>query len=149
LRRVLELGLKQGVVVPLRQNGQPIGAISVWGLEDEPFPAQQVALFETFADQAVIAIENARLVSELQAKTREQAETLEEQAATNHILEIISQSPTDVQPVLDAICETALRVCDAYDAQLGLMEGDRVRFAAHVGPIGSPESLSGADVISV
>src|SRR5207244_7682311 len=86
-------------------------------------------------DQAVIAIENVRLFDELQQKTREQAETLEEQAATNHILEIISQSPTDVQPVLDAIVESAARVCGVDDATLRLLEGDELVVRAEYGPL--------------
>src|SRR5947208_2581982 len=90
---------------------------------------------ETFADQAVIAIENARLFDELQQKTREQAEILEEQAATNHILEIISQSPTDVQPVLDAIAEKAAQVCGARDALIILLEGETATLGANYGPI--------------
>src|SRR5207247_3189429 len=72
-------------------------------------------------------------LDELQQKTREQAETLEEQAATNHILEIISQSPTDVQPVLDAIAESAARLCQAGDANVRLIEGDSLRLYSHHG----------------
>src|SRR5207244_1246812 len=70
-----------------------------------------------------------------QQKTREQAETLEEQAATNHILEIISQSPTDVQPVLDAIAESAARVCGAKDATIRLVDGDDLAIAATFGTL--------------
>ena len=80
-----------------------------------------------------------RLAEALEAKTREQAETLEEQAATNHILEIISQSPTDVEPVLDAICEAAARVCNTNDVVVRLFEGEgpdlASRAVAHTGPV--------------
>src|SRR5204863_9932354 len=101
--------------VPLHHHRQVIGGFFARRGEVRPFTDAQIKLLETFADQAVIAIENVRLFDELQQKTREQAETLEEQAATNHILEIISQSPTDVQPVFDAIVEAAARVCTVED----------------------------------
>src|SRR4029077_8890099 len=103
--------------------------------EVRPFTDGQIKLLETFAAQAVIAIENVRLFDELQRKTREQAETLEEQAATNHILEIISQSPTDVQPVLDAIAANAAQVCSARDALIILREGETATLGANYGPI--------------
>src|SRR5207244_7089394 len=119
----------------LRGDAAALGCIIARRLEVRPFSDAQIKLLETFADQAVIAVENARLFDELQAKTREQAETLEEQAATNHILEIISQSPTDIQPVLDAIIESAARVVGSYDASLRLVENDQLVLRAHVGPI--------------
>ncbi len=121
--------------VPLRLQDQPIGILAARRTEMRPFTDVQIKLLETFAAQAVIAIENARLFDELEQKTREQAETLDEQAATNHILEIISQSPTDVQPVLDAIVESAARVCEVDDVYLRLVEGDELVLRAHVGPI--------------
>src|SRR5207249_1741917 len=123
------------VATPMQRQGSPVGAIVATRQDRRPYTAAEIKLVETFADQAVIAIENARLFDELQAKTREQAETLEEQAATNHILEIISQSPTDIQPVLDAIIESAARVVGSYDASLRLVENDQLVLRAHVGPI--------------
>src|SRR5207249_2082629 len=113
------------LVVPLLRQGTFIGTLASRRVEPRAFSEAQIKLLETFADQAVIAIENARLFDELQQKTREQAETLDEQAATNHILEIISQSPTDVQPVLNAICESATRVVGTDDAVLRLVESNR------------------------
>src|SRR5207244_12366955 len=118
----------------LRGDAAALGCIIARRLEVRPFSDAQIKLLETFADQAVIAVENARLFDELQAKTREQAETLEEQAATNHILEIIRQSQTDVQPVLDAIVHRAAQVCQVEDVYLRLVEGDVLVTRAHIGP---------------
>src|SRR5207248_7436132 len=110
-------------------------------IEVRPFTDTQIKLLRTFADQAVIAIENVRLFEELQQKTHEQAETLEEQAATNHILEIISQSPTDVQPVLDAIAESAARVCGAEATTIRFRDGDLLTAAARFGPHAREDSI--------
>ena len=82
-----------------------------------PFTPAQIKLLETFADQAVIAIENVRLFQELK-------ESLEQQTATNEILGVIASSPTDVQPVLDVVAENAARLCDAKDAIIHRLEGD-------------------------
>src|SRR5438876_401291 len=136
------------LAVPLRQRGEAIGGLQARRTEMRPFSDAQIKLLETFADQAVIAIENVRLFDELQQKTREQAETLEEQAATNHILEIISQSPTDVQPVLDAIVDSAARVVGVDDVVLKLVEGDDLPVRAHTGPIelGNPIAAVGSHI---
>ena len=83
-----------------------------------PFTPAQIKLLETFADQAVIAIENVRLFQELK-------ESLEQQTATSEILGVIASSPTDIQPVLDAVAENAARLCDADDALIRLVEGDK------------------------
>jgi two-component system, NtrC family, sensor kinase len=116
------------LLVPLRQQGKTIGTLGARRTEVRPFTPAQIKLLETFADQAVIAIENVRLFRELK-------ESLEQQTATSEILGVIASSPTDIQPVLDTIAETAARVCGSYDALIRLVEGDQLRLAAHYGPV--------------
>ena len=101
-----------------------IGVIVIWRDFVEPFTERQIELVKTFADQAVIAIENVRLFKEIQERNAELREALEHQTATSEVLGIISRSPTDVQPVLDAIVESAARVCGVDDVVLRLREGN-------------------------
>ena len=98
--------------------------INIRRTEVRPFSEKQIKLLETFADQAVIAIENVRLFKEIQERNAELREALEHQTATAEVLGIISRSPTDVQPVLDAIVESAARVCGIDDVVLRLREGN-------------------------
>ena len=103
--------------------------------DPRPFSGKQIALLETFADQAVIAIENVRLFDEVQAKTRDLTEALTYQTGSANILSVIASSPTDVEPVLKAIVESACELCDAVDAIVLLKDGDGLRVSAHHGPI--------------
>ena len=121
--------------VPMLRGSDPIGVITVWHADIGPFSQKQVALLQTFADQAVIAIENVRLFNEIQERNAELREALEHQTATAEVLGIISRSPTDVQPVLDAIVESAARVCGIDDVLLRLREGNNTVPRAHFGPI--------------
>jgi GAF domain-containing protein len=97
--------------VPLLRENEAIGALSIRRTEVRPFSAKQIELATTFADQAVIAIENARLFDEVQARTREAQESLEYQTAISDVLNVISRSPAQIGPVLDVIAETAQRLC--------------------------------------
>src|SRR5262249_3852244 len=99
--------------VPLLRDGNPIGAMFLTRAEIDPFTQKQIELVETFADQAVIAIENVRLFDEVQVRTREVQESLEYQTAISDVLNVISCSPNELQPVIDAILQTAARLCEA------------------------------------
>ena len=121
--------------VPLMREAVSIGVIHIRRLEVCPFTEKQIKLLETFASQAVIAIENVRLFKELQDRNAELREALEHQTATAEVLGIISRSPTDVQPVLDAIVESAAKVCGIDDVVLRLREGNVTVPRAHYGPI--------------
>src|SRR5215471_9085598 len=130
--RGIAMGLRTVLDAPLLREGVAIGAIHIRRREVRPFSDRQIKLLETFADQAVIAIENARLFQELK-------ESLEQQTATSEILSVIASSPTDIQPVLDAVAENAARLCEATDAQIRLVEGDGTRLAASFGTQTAPE----------
>ena len=122
--------------VPLMRDGKVEGVFSLTKPDPGPFEPRHVELVQTFADQAVIAIENVRLFDEVQAKTRDLTEALTYQTGSANILSVIASSPTDVGPVLKAIVESACELCDAYDAIVRL-EGRRraLQFSAHHGPI--------------
>src|SRR5262249_7055220 len=128
-------GFRTLLGVPLLREGSPIGVIALGRNSVRPFTDRQIELVTTFADQAVIAIENVRLFDEVQARTRELSEALEQQTATNEILGVIAASPTNIQPVLQAVAESACRLCEAYDSVIFLCEGERLRLRAHHGPI--------------
>ena len=106
------------------------------------FAERQIALLQTFADQAVIAIENARLFKELEARNRDLTEALSQQTATSEILRVIASSPADLQPVLDALVLNAGRLCQAVDTALLLVEGDQLRIAALDGSMDAPVGFS-------
>jgi GAF domain-containing protein len=132
---LVRTGARTLLAVPMLRDGAPIGAITVTRNEGRPFSDKQVALMKTFADQAVIAIENVRLFQDLGERNAELREALEHQTATAEVLSIISRSPTDVEPVLDAIVESAARVCGIDDVVLRLREGATLIPRAHFGPI--------------
>ncbi|HEX6294983.1 MAG TPA: GAF domain-containing protein [Burkholderiales bacterium] len=126
------------IAVPLLRQGTLLGVITVWRLEKRPFTDQQIALLKTFADQAAIALENARLFNETK-------EALERQTATAEILKVISSSPTDVQPVFDAIVKTGVRLFHGMSVSLRLVKGDqnvRVAFAVGAGSKVTGDTLS-------
>jgi GAF domain-containing protein/CheY-like chemotaxis protein len=120
--------------IPMLRAGELLGVIAIYRLEVKPFTDSQIALMETFADQAAIAIENARLLHELQAKNADLTEALEQQTATAEILRVISSSPTDVQPVFDAIVESAVRLGESMAGALLQFDGETLHPAAVYGP---------------
>jgi GAF domain-containing protein len=119
---------RSGLSVPLIREVEVIGAFTLWRHTVRPFTPREIELIETFSRQAVIAIENVRLFNETK-------DALERETATSEILRVIAGSPTEVQPVLDAIAENAARVCGASDAHIYRVEGEVLTQWAHVGPI--------------
>jgi PAS domain S-box-containing protein len=128
-------GFRGVLFVPLLRDGATIGLISITRKQPGTFAPHHVNLLQTFADQAVIAIENARLFDEVQARTRDLSEALTYQTGSGNILKVIASSPTNVGPVLETIVENACEVCEAYDAIVVLRDGDDLRTRAHHGPI--------------
>jgi two-component system, NtrC family, sensor kinase len=117
-------GFRTMLGVPLLREGTAIGVLLLARADVKPFTQKQIELLHTFADQAVIAIENARLFDEVQARTRDLSEALEQQTATSEVLRVISRSPTDIQPVLDVILQTSGRLCEAeYACFFKLQDG--------------------------
>ena len=121
-------GTRTFLCTPMFREGVPIGLIAIRRTEVRPFTERQIKLLETFADQAVIAIENVRLFQELK-------EALEQQTATSEILGVIASSPTDIQPVLDAVAQSAARLCDAKDAVVYRLDRDVLERVALFGQI--------------
>ena len=139
-------GVRTFLAAPLLSEGSAIGVIAIRRLQVRPFTAKQIGLLKTFADQAAIAIENVRLFTELQEKNRaltqahaQVSEALEQQTATAEILRVISSSPTDLQPVFEAIAESALRLCNAFNGAVFRFDGQLIHFVAHKGV--SPEAI--------
>jgi signal transduction histidine kinase len=128
-------GYRARLVVPMVRAGRPIGAIAVGRSPAGAFSGHEVALLQTFADQAVIAIENVRLFQELEARNRELTEALKQQTATGEILRVIASSPTDLRPVMEAVAENATRVCGATDSMILRLEGKHLHVVAMHGSL--------------
>ncbi len=137
--RARTLGYRSALIVPMRREGRVIGLINVGRIGDggvsRPFSEREIGLLQVFAGQAVIAIENVRLFRELEARNRELTESLEQQTATGAILRVISGSPTHIQPVLDAVAESATRLCEARDVTIALVDQHVLRVVASHGPL--------------
>jgi GAF domain-containing protein len=119
-------GYRTHLGVPLLRDGSPIGVILVSRREVRPFDNKQIKLVTTFADQAVIAIENTRLFEEVQSRTKELQQALEYQTATSDVLNVISRSPNQLQPVFDAIVQSAVKLCDGLYGALNMFDGEKL-----------------------
>src|SRR5258705_2567534 len=107
------------------RESRAIGSIAIGRSEAGAFSARQIRLLQTFADQALIAIENVRLFTELGARNRDLTESLDQQTATSEILQVISNSPTDLQPVFDTIAQSAVKLCGAQVGVVSRLDGQR------------------------
>jgi signal transduction histidine kinase len=132
-------GYRAMLGVPLLREGSCVGVLAISRRTPQPFTDKQIELVTTFADQAVIAIENVRLFDEVQARSRELSESLEQQTAISEILRVISTSPSDVQPVLDSVAEHAARICEARVVDIIIAEKNVLRVGASFGELGRPE----------
>jgi len=136
-------GYRTIVSVPMLKEDELIGAVSLYRQEVRPFTDKQIELVKNFAAQAVIAIENTRLLNELRQRTDDLSESLEQQTATSEVLGVISSSPGELQPVFDAMLANATRLCDAKFASLFLSEGDQFRrVSLHNAPTAFAEHYS-------
>ena len=126
-------GARSLIVVPMLKDNVLIGAIVIFRQEVRPFTDKQIALVQNFAAQAVIAIENTRLLNELRQRTDDLTESLEQQTATSEVLSVISSSPGDLEPVFQTMLENAVRICEAKFGSLYRFDGENFHFAAEVG----------------
>jgi GAF domain-containing protein len=123
-------GYRTMLGVPMLRQEHPIGVLVLVQSAVRPFTDKQIELATTFADQAVIAIENVRLFDEVQARTRDLSDSLEQQTATSEVLQVISRSPGELEPVFNTMLQNAVRICDAKFGHLWLREGDALRIGA-------------------
>jgi signal transduction histidine kinase len=126
-------GSRSQIAVPMLKDNALIGAIIIYRQEVRPFTDKQVALVKNFAAQAVMAIENTRLLNELRQRTDDLTESLEQQTATSEVLRVISSSPGDLDPVFEVILQNATRICEAKFGTLYLYDGNLFHFRAEVG----------------
>ena len=131
-------GARTLVVVPMLRDDDAIGVITVYRQEVRPFSDKQIELLTNFARQAVIAIENARLLRELRQRTNDLSKVLVHQTGSSNILKVIASSPTDVVPALQTIVDSTCEICDASDAVIFLKDGDDLVFSAHHGSMPNP-----------
>ena len=130
------IGFRAALGVPVLRDEKTIGVVNLFRFEPRSFSAQQIKLVENFADQAVIAIENTRLLSELRRRTDDLSEALEQQTATSAVLQVISNSPGELEPVFQTILSNATRICDAKFGDLYLRDADGFRMVAtHNSPL--------------
>jgi len=137
-------GYRAIVVVPLMRDGELVGIFSLGRPEPDPFTESEIKLTRTFADQAAIAIENARLFEEVQARTRDLSEALQQQTATADVLKVISRSAFDLQAVLDTLTASATKLCDGDRAAIFQRRGDLYHFVSNYGFSEEMESFARA-----
>jgi two-component system NtrC family sensor kinase len=138
-------GIRTVLAVPLLRQDQLIGVFAMIRGEPNAFTAREIELVKTFADQAVIAIENVRLFDEVQARTAELSESLRQQTATADVLKAISRSTFDLQPVLDTLAESAAKLCDADTSVIFKRDGDLYRWSANYGNLPEAEAFARAN----
>jgi GAF domain-containing protein len=142
-------GARTHLLVPMLKAGKLIGAIAIYHQEVRPFTDKQIGLVQNFAAQAVIAIENTRLLKELRQRTDDLSESLEQQTATSEVLGVISSSPGELEPVFATMLGNAVRICQAKFGSLYLREGDAFRVTAqHNAPSGFAEERRREPVLS-